>query len=876
MDGRRKTCGALKGHESLLRLVGKRRKLHPSVFSSPIVEAVHLDVKVHNELPTAIETCNAEDNARSIQTVEENGKEILFPEWVTCPVCSKSIEGNDAVINNHLDTCLAKRNRRKSTQLTLFSTMKRISKPSTSAVRRKDDATPGKRTSVVSNVPEKHTLSTSHLAESKVMNSSCDDDSQEELPIAVNPLKGHTDTDMGFTGMPPLVGDDSGVSSPSKEVIFRNDDQSDKFLEMKILNEGLAVPPSNEEAEKLVPMVQVLRSQILKFENTTSQEPATVVGSQGEIGVKVESSELTETDAAKNEEVCICLCHYASISSCNPNHKQSMNSTLMENSTEVKDGAPAPDLNDTLGDAARRDSLAVVGSIDTCIVGRKFSVEVACKEGMELTFVRDGDNPKDSNAIKVLTLDELDLGYLPRQVALHLSVLLDKELGYLKGFVLTPPEDDFDAVPIQISFVKKFFEAIHEELINKCWQGVVAASLVAPRRIKYEANFLRLLQTVLERDSHLFNPEEFAFLSSFSAMSGDAQRLFIHLYQRKGPWFRFNNLSYSDVADMESSVQELTAAGYMNTSETLADGSDTEVREVTEVLSVMELRQLVCTAQLKNKKEVANARKEELVSWVSSGILAKDQVSARGSCSGIVVKNMMLNLVGPCIRVSDDAVFLLWRLQRLFFLNGDQELSSFLLVDMGMVKYPEYRCNRKMPIFATREGLLEYEKALEVAQAMDMALEVNDMPIVLTFLEKSRTFLRQDRSSNESLRNDCPSFLYRFTAARVYSTICTLGVSILEREHRYGEAVEYLKELLSSCTRSGRRGYWTVRLSVDLEHLGRKEESLQVAEMGVNDPSIRGGDLVALQRRVVRLSKPPRRWKKPPYADALELKVEEE
>lgn len=55
-----------------------------------------------NELPTAIETCNAEDNARSIQTVEENGKEILFPEWVTCPVCSKSIEGNDAVINNHL------------------------------------------------------------------------------------------------------------------------------------------------------------------------------------------------------------------------------------------------------------------------------------------------------------------------------------------------------------------------------------------------------------------------------------------------------------------------------------------------------------------------------------------------------------------------------------------------------------------------------------------------------------------------------------------------------------------------------------------------------------------------------------------------------
>lgn len=66
-----------------------------------------------------------------------------------------------------------------------------------------------------------------------------------------------------------------------------------------------------------------------------------------------------------------------------------------------------------------------------------------------------------------------------------------------------------------------------------------------------------------------------------------------------------------------------------------------------------------------------------------------------------------------------------------------------------------------------------------------------------------------------------------------------------------------------------------MRLSMDLDHLGRKEESLQVAEKGVADPLIRGGDLVALQRRVVRLSKPPRRWKKPPYAEVLDLKFEE-
>ena len=32
---------------------------------------------------------------------------------------------------------------------------------------------------------------------------------------------------------------------------------------------------------------------------------------------------------------------------------------------------------------------------------------------------------------QVITLDKLELGYLPRQISVHLSVFLDKELGDL-------------------------------------------------------------------------------------------------------------------------------------------------------------------------------------------------------------------------------------------------------------------------------------------------------------------------------------------------------------------------------------------------------------------------------------------------------------
>lgn len=73
-----------------------------------------------------------------------------------------------------------------------------------------------------------------------------------------------------------------------------------------------------------------------------------------------------------------------------------------------------------------------------------------------------------------------------------------------------------------------------------------------------------------------------------------------------------------------------------------------------------------------------------------------------------------------------------------------------------------------------------------------MALEVNNLPMVMGFLEMARTFLRTEHTKKEKgdivpneVIGGSSTFRYRFTAARVYSTICTVGVSILEREQRF-------------------------------------------------------------------------------------------
>lgn len=61
-------------------------------------------------------------------------------------------------------------------------------------------------------------------------------------------------------------------------------------------------------------------------------------------------------------------------------------------------------------------------------------------------------------------------------------------------------------------------------------------------------------------------------------------------------------------------------------------------------------------------------------------------------------------------------------MQRLFFLNGEQDLSAFLLVDLGIVKYPTYNCIIAEQIFSGLCDLLAYEEVF-ICVYMEILLE---------------------------------------------------------------------------------------------------------------------------------------------------------
>ncbi|KAI5431577.1 Fanconi-associated nuclease 1, variant 4 [Lathyrus oleraceus] len=166
-------------------------------------------------------------------------------------------------------------------------------------------------------------------------------------------------------------------------------------------------------------------------------------------------------------------------------------------------------------------------------------------------------------------------------------------------------------------------------------------------------------------------------------------------------------------------------------------------------------------------------------------------------------------------------------------------------------------------------------QAVEVAQVMDEALDANKTDIILRCIKMAESRVSTVLPIQYSTSKSVSTFHNLFTASWVYSKVVTLGISFLEQERRYSDAIDLLKLLQNVFTCDVKRGYWALRLSVDLEHLGYIDESLQVAENGLLDPWVRAGSRMALQRRVLRLGKPPRRWKVPSFSKSVLRKIPE-
>jgi hypothetical protein len=89
-----------------------------------------------------------------------------------------------------------------------------------------------------------------------------------------------------------------------------------------------------------------------------------------------------------------------------------------------------------------------------------------------------------------------------------------------------------------------------------------AEPIILPERY-YHHYFCELLAFVQKHSPHLIGPSEWEFLSAFNLLTQNAQCLFIRFCNRKGPYFRLDKLTYSEISDINGSIEDLENAHFI-------------------------------------------------------------------------------------------------------------------------------------------------------------------------------------------------------------------------------------------------------------------------------------------------------------------------
>ena len=581
----------------------------------------------------------------------------------------------------------------------------------------------------------------------------------------------------------------------------------------------------------------------------------------------------------------------------------------------------AVDDADDAGDGAARDCSLEPAVLTTFVAGRHAhkAAAPALPPGAAVTLVREPDNVVDVAALKVMTLCGACLGYVPAAIAAELSPLVDAELLQLHatlpaGAAAGSDAPSGDAPAMHITTTVDAGSASGARC-NAGWGAAAAAAAAtlpggAVRSASAVRNMRALVTTVVASAAHLFTAEQRAVMDAFTrpgSLSDAAASLLVHMLLRTGPWFKLAALHYAGIDDSQAAVQELHSAGLAHMLDPSAPDAciaavlacvRTETadaaRDLCCLLTASEARTAIATAQLVTPPSAAaRMSRSDAVAALARGLAHVGSEEGEDDTVHRVASAWVAGVASSkaVVRLTPLAACALARAQRLFFLgcggsasaSATLDVSRFLLVDLGVVRYPRVMKAPQPPadgcmwthLFPTMEHLERFEEAVTCEADVESALEARDDGAATRASERSLTALGWQHGGDAAAAHATLAdeqnilrspFLSQFTAAHIHAGCVTTAVTLHERARDYTAAVALLRRLLSSSHLPGGRGKLWVRLATDLEHLRLYDEALDACEAGLADAWTRPGQAHELRAKALRIARPPRRWKPPAWA----------
>lgn len=245
----------------------------------------------------------------------------------------------------------------------------------------------------------------------------------------------------------------------------------------------------------------------------------------------------------------------------------------------------------------------------------------------------------------------------------------------------------------------------------------------------YLINFLTVLTDAEARYGDLLLQDEQAILERFRILSLGAQRLYVRMLTRRGPWFRCDGLVYPEIGYPEPFFAELIQADFCEAQPSLAD--------LLPLLTRADTLQALTDLGLPSRK---GARRD---------VLLEQLVQAKDESELLAFLAARLHPVKP---FHED----LWRrIFLLFFGNFEQDLATFVVADRGRVRFESYVVDPQLRLFQARvdvDYLLSIRSLREQLEAVATTADLQALTHAALAIE-SHPGVRQQRQF-QGLLND--------------------------------------------------------------------------------------------------------------------------
>jgi hypothetical protein len=254
-------------------------------------------------------------------------------------------------------------------------------------------------------------------------------------------------------------------------------------------------------------------------------------------------------------------------------------------------------------------------------------------------------------------------------------------------------------------------------------------SLADPRALVdpfyYLANFQAMLDTLSARDGDLLEADEREFIEAFCALPQRARALLVRMAMRKGTVFRASRLVYAEIGNLADAVRPLIALGWVDDKPRLA------VDELSRVVTKTDL-----VHHLSLPPRLLSLSKAALLAQLRA--VYPEPRSFEDWCAASGDRLFRLTIDPLCER-----------LRLMFFGNSRQDLTEFVLTDLGVIRYERIELQLKSRPFQSRgqiENFLRLHRCREMLHAgADLAAIESALPasgLDCEWLEERRERLR--------------------------------------------------------------------------------------------------------------------------------------